>query len=35
MRSIGRRKDFAEAKAYIKDELFNQVELLLIKDGGI
>jgi len=37
MRLTGRRKDFAEnqTKARIKDDLFNQAELLLIKDGGV
>ncbi len=37
MRSTRHREDFTknQAKAYIKDELFNQAELLLIKDGGV
>ena len=37
MRSTKRRKDFAEnqTEAYIKDDLFNQAELLLVKDGGV
>jgi len=36
MRLLRRREDFAknQLKACIKDELFNHVELLLIKDGG-
>ena len=37
MRSTGRQEDFAknQAEAYIKDDLFNYAELLLIKDGGV
>jgi len=37
IRLIRRCKDFAknQAEACIKDELFNQAELLLIKDGGV
>ena len=37
MRLIGRREDFAknQLKACMEDELFNYVELLLIKDGGV
>ena len=37
MRSTRRYKDFAknQTKACIKDDLFNQAELLLIKDGGV
>ena len=37
MQLTGRWEDFAknQAKAYIKDDLFNQVKLLLIKDGGV
>ena len=37
MRLTGRREDFAEnqAEACIEDDLFDQAELLLIKDGGV
>ena len=37
MRLIGRRKDFAknQLNACIEDKLFNYIELLLIKDGGV
>ncbi len=37
MRSTRRREDFTknQAEACIKDELFDQAELLLIKDGGV
>ena len=37
MRLIGRCKDFTknQLKACIEDELFNYIELLLIKDGGV
>ena len=37
IRSLGRRKDFAENQlnAYIEDKLFDHAELLLIKDGGV
>jgi hypothetical protein len=37
MRSIRRYKDFAknQTEAYIKDDIFNQAELLLIKDRGV
>ena len=37
MQLIGRRKDFVKNQldACIKDELFNYIELLLIKDGGV
>ena len=37
MRTPGRRKDFAkyQVEASAKDELFNYIELLLIKDGGV
>ena len=37
MRIPGRCEDFAkyQVKASAKDELFNYVELLLIKDGGV
>ena len=37
MRLTKRYKDFAknQTEAYIKDDLFNQAELLLIKDGGV
>ena len=34
---IGRRKDFAknQLNAYIEDKLFNYIELMIIKDGGV
>ena len=37
MQLIGRRKNFAknQLNAYIENKLFNYVELLLIKDGGV
>ena len=37
MRLTRRHKDFAEnqTKACIEDDIFDQVELLLIKDGGV
>ena len=37
MRLTGCREDFAENQlnAYIEDKLFNYIELLLIKDGGV
>ena len=37
IRLIGRWEDFTknQAKVYIKDDLFNYVELLLIKDRGV
>ena len=37
MRSTGRREDFADnqAEAAAEDELFDQLELMLIKDGGV
>ena len=37
IRLTGRREDFTknQAKACIKDDLFNQAKLLLIKDGGV